>query len=603
MGMHHSDSIGIEKDKFESLLGESAHLVMEDLYHFSVLRRMGEIVSMAGSFQEVCSDLCRIMLEELPLQRIALIMEMAEDELEVITSQSRWSEGESDGRGWSTKDRIQIGEGDDTPFHRAWNSNRPWVEDLQAQEKDDTLRFVGIPFSCLGKRGILCMLGSANRPVDSRDYALWTLLSNQITLVLEAISLLEQERRWSNVLEERVRERTSDLEEAHGELIRTRDQLIRSEKLKALGQMASGIAHDFNNVLATILGYCQLYIPKAKEPDLLKCMQVIEQAAWDGAATVRRVQEFAGVSRTRSTVERVSVNRLLREVREITRPRWRDQAQKEGRTVHFELNLAEVPHVMGHAGELREALANIIFNGLDAMPVGGTIHTSTRVVDSTVEVIVADTGEGIQKEDLPQIFDPFFTTKGLGHSGLGLSTSYGIVHRHNGEIQIESDVDQGTTVRVQLPVTSSERTSPAVGEVPSDVDVEDSSARILIIEDEPSVREILDNILKSKKHEVQAAASGREGLETFRTHPFDLVITDLGMPEMSGWEVAQKIRENDQSIPIILMTGWGMEISPEEWQDRGISTVIPKPFQAKDILATVARLLMENKSKSSADEP
>ena len=230
----------------------------------------------------------------------------------------------------------------------------------------------------------------------------------------------------------------------------SQQRIIRTERLRALGEMAGGVAHDFNNVLAVVVGRAQLLQRQIDAPDLRRQLEIIEHVAQDGAQTVRRIQEFARMRRTRPW-QHVDVNEVVREVVEATRPRWGDQAQARAVTYAMSLDLSPVPPVTGDPAELRETFLNLLFNALDAMPQGGTMTFSTtpRV---TAWSAWSDTGVGMSEAVRQRCFEPFFTTKAEHGTGLGLSIVYGIVTRHGGEIEVSSRPGEGSRFTVRLPV-------------------------------------------------------------------------------------------------------------------------------------------------------
>jgi CheY-like chemotaxis protein len=244
---------------------------------------------------------------------------------------------------------------------------------------------------------------------------------------------------------------------------------------------------------------------------------------------------------------------------------------------------------MGNPSELREVLTNIIFNAVDAMPEGGKLTIATQPqAEGWVEVRIADTGIGMTEEVKKRIFDPFFTTKGVTNSGLGMSVSYGIIKRHGGEILIESELGKGTTFIIHLPTGYGEEET-AVKEV---TPIKESrQARILVIDDEDSVRDILSRMLKTKGHQVVVASNGEEGIEQFRSQPFDLVFTDLGMPKISGWEVGKTIKGINPKIPIAMITGWGMELDREKMSESGIDLIVSKPFNFDQVIHLVSEAM------------
>ena len=223
------------------------------------------------------------------------------------------------------------------------------------------------------------------------------------------------------------------------------------EKLSALGELASGVAHDFNNTLSGILGRAQL-LQRTDDPEKIKRgLDIIIKTAEDGAKTVKRIQDFARQRRDHD-FELVSIDQILLDASEITRPRWKNCAEASNIHITLNLQIGSNAMVMGDDSELREVLVNMVFNAIDAMPEGGTLSLSTRTVGDSVMIKVVDTGVGMYPEVRSRIFDPFFTTKGKAGLGLGLAVSFGIIRRHGGNIEVESQYGKGTEFRITLPL-------------------------------------------------------------------------------------------------------------------------------------------------------
>ena len=383
----------------------------------------------------------------------------------------------------------------------------------------------------------------------------------------------------------------SDLKQTLQELRQAQDQVVQAEKLRAMGEMASGVAHDFNNVLAVVLGNIQLLLHQLDHlspEEIREGLRVIERSSKDGAETIRRMQEFTGVRRDREFVT-LSFDEIITEVVGITQPRWRDQTQKKGIQVRLTTQLGDIPMLMGNPSELREVLTNIIFNAVDAMPKGGELMITTQPqTEDWVEVRIADTGIGMTEEVKRRVFDPFFTTKGVTNSGLGMSVSYGIIKRHGGEILIESELGKGTSFIIHLPTGYGEEEAVVKEVTPVK---ESRQARILVIDDEDSVRDVLSRMLKAKGHQVAVASNGEEGIERFRSEPFDLVFTDLGMPKLSGWDVGRTIKTINPKVPIAMITGWGVELDRQKLNENGIDLSIAKPFNFDQVINLVCEAM------------
>ncbi len=384
---------------------------------------------------------------------------------------------------------------------------------------------------------------------------------------------------------------------------RIREQFAQIEKLSALGELASGVAHDFNNTLAGILGRAQLMM-RTNDPEKIKRgLHLIIQSAEDGAKIVKRIQDFARQRRDHDFAP-LSVDQLLFDVSEMTRPRGKDRAEAANVQINLNLNANCHAPVMGDASELREVLVNMVFNAVDAMPAGGTLTLTACEVEGAVEISVGDTGTGMSAEVRTRIFDPFFTTKGKAGLGLGLAVSYGIISRHEGTIKVESEAGRGTSFRIRLPIAQGaaaksfaktvNEDANAVAAAPHRVEAsavvaspaslaDSTRAKILVVDDELMVRELLRDILESQDCEVITASGGREALHSFDQTSFDAIFTDIGMPGMSGWEFARAIRERDAAIPIAVITGWGEAVGSTEQKAAQVNWIITKPFSDERI--------------------
>ncbi|HXH21752.1 MAG TPA: response regulator [Dehalococcoidia bacterium] len=331
-------------------------------------------------------------------------------------------------------------------------------------------------------------------------------------------------------------------------------QLNQSEKLTALGQLAGGIAHDFNNLLQAILGYAQLMKQNLSDSELVRrSLQVLESAALDGSETVRRIQQFARLRPDEQLVP-VDLNRVVHEALAIIRPRWDEKVAHENRRLDLRLDLGSVPPVNGRPAALTESLTNLFLNAIDAMPEGGVLSVSTRTEGGQAVVQVADTGIGMSEAVRRRIFEPFFSTKGEGGSGLGLAMVYSIVKRHGGEIRVDSEPGRGAIFTLTFPAATDQRREP---NGPDPVGPR-RRARVLVVDDDPQVLRVLDETLQSLGHTVSALPSGPAALAAYQPGRFDVVLTNVGMAGMNGWEFAERLRARDARVPLLFITGWGL---------------------------------------------
>jgi GAF domain-containing protein/CheY-like chemotaxis protein len=445
---------------------------------------------------------------------------------------------------------------------------------------------IGMPYCLIvpmtaGDRvlGVLS-LRSPDRPFTEADERLIANIAQLAALMLRSARLYEERSR------------------AFGELASAQDQLVRTEKLRALGEMASGVAHDFNNVLASILGRAQLLLERIQDVKLRRWLQVIERAAMDGARTVRRLQDFTGIRRDQPAVA-VDLNQVVQEVLEATESTWRQDARRRGVEIEVLTDLADrLPQIAGDPAELREAFTNLVLNAVDAMPKGGQLTLRTSVPDGQVMIEVIDTGTGIPEPIRQKIFDPFFTTKGPKGTGLGLSMAYGILARHSGRITVESEEGRGTTFRLSFPPSDQ---VAAVAAEPTPAAASTVSLRCLVVDDEEEVAEVVADILTTAGHVAVIAASGQAAVDLFSADPFDLVFTDLAMPGMTGWQVARAVKAKAPEVAVVMMSGFGVEVEPAELRNNGVDLVLSKPLQIKDVLRAVATIQRADRGRGEAE--
>ena len=379
------------------------------------------------------------------------------------------------------------------------------------------------------------------------------------------------------------------LEAAHKDLAMARDELARSERLMVQGELASGVAHDINNILCLIAARADLLKLQGLPPQATASVDAIRQAVDDGIAVVQRMTQFAGRQRRQELVV-LDLNSLVDDALEMTRPRWQPLSKSTGSAIRVRFKPGPTSSVMGVPSELREVLVNLVMNAVDAMPSGGEIAVQTSQDGQWATIAVSDTGCGISPDVRQHIFDPFFTTKGEGGSGLGLWVCQGIVARHGGDIQVESQLGKGSCFKVRLPVARS-----VVQDAPKETS--DSRPSILVVDDEAGLAETLKLSLEMAGYRVVFSVDPRRALEIFRTDPTDLVITDLRMPGMTGWELAAEIKRSSPSTPIIAMTGWPVDLIRDGQRASDMETIIQKPYRANELRAKVAKVLAQKRTK------
>jgi signal transduction histidine kinase len=407
-------------------------------------------------------------------------------------------------------------------------------------------------------------------------------------------------QRLTHELEDRVLMRTRELELSNEALRQAQQALIQQERLRALGQMASGIAHDINNAISPIALYTESLLEHEPNlsPEARDRLVTIQRAIDDVAQTVARMREFYRPREPAVEQSDVALNQLAQQVIELTRARWSDQPQRRGIMIELKTSLAaDLLDVRGADNEVRDALTNLIFNAVDAMPNGGVIEVRTSMPAVSergaparqVWLEVSDTGIGMDEETRRRCLEPFFTTKGERGTGLGLAMVYGMAQRHGCALEIDSKPGAGTTIRLVFPVSAAALSSTAKAPAPQPTT---RSLRILVVDDDPVLNESLRSTLQADGHHVTVAGGGQAGIDAFRSarqtpEPFDIVITDLGMPYVDGHQVVESVRATTPDTPIIMLTGWGQadnERAPH------VDRLLSKPPRLHELRTALAEL-------------
>ncbi|MEQ8473998.1 MAG: PAS domain S-box protein [Marinoscillum sp.] len=395
----------------------------------------------------------------------------------------------------------------------------------------------------------------------------------------------------------------SDLQRAYDDLRQTQQAVMQQERLRALGQMSSGIAHDINNAISPIALYTETILENEHglSENGRKYLEIIQQAIEDVSQTVARMREFYRKREPEITLGEVNLNKLIKQVMDLTRAKWSNIPQEKGTVINMQLDLLpEIPAVLGIEGELREAFTNLVFNAVDAMPDGGQLTIRTNLTEKPfdpkharfgrfVVMELEDTGIGMDEETRKKCLEPFYTTKGERGTGLGLAMVYGAIKRHNADMEIDSTLGKGTVIRLIFSIPVHKQVENVIG---GRVNIVPSLKKILIIDDDPLLLRSLNDSLNNDGHVIVTASGGEEGIKAFKKAMdngglFDIVITDLGMPYMDGRKVAVKIKEFAPSVPVILLTGWGQSLLDEGDIPPSVDRVLSKPPKLRELRESI----------------
>jgi CheY-like chemotaxis protein len=395
-------------------------------------------------------------------------------------------------------------------------------------------------------------------------------------------------------LEKLVQKRTEQLEHETIEKLKLKDQLMQSQKMEAIGQLAGGVAHDFNNQLGGIIGSAELIKHNTDNEKINKYSNMILNAAQSSANLTKQLLAFA--RKGKETSMPVDLNRIIVQISELLQ-----------RSLDKKINIIQDFDIcntftIGDPAQLENALLNIAINAGHAMPDGGTLTFNTCIVElsdedmkrfnieerTCAQIKVSDTGTGMPQEVMERIFEPFFTTKDKDKgTGLGLSATYGAIQQHSGHISVESTLGEGTTFTLLLPSSQEKTIFNNVDNKIADI----SSSRILIIDDEPIILFTVSEILRELGCQVETAEDGPKGIEIYEKNPdlFDIIILDKIMPRMNGLEVFYKLREIKDDVKVILASGYSEE-QAQQILDSGVKAFIRKPYT----MATLTKVLAEH---------
>jgi PAS domain S-box-containing protein len=377
------------------------------------------------------------------------------------------------------------------------------------------------------------------------------------------------------------------------------EALVRSERLSALGEMASGVAHNYNNLLQMIIASGEAALAKMEAGRIREARDSVKrilEAGRRGADTVRRIKDFTDVG-SGQIAQKIpfDIGELLQEAVDLTRPLWKDPQNSGKYLLHLEKPVGCM--VNAKASEIYEVLINLIKNAIEAMPDGGKLRIFNRITDSHIHLYIRDNGCGIAENNLERIFEPFFTTKGSKSSGLGLPSSYGIIKRNQGEMTVESLSGKGTCFCVTLPLADGLVKQTVIDIIP----VRYKKIRFLLIDDEINILKAMEMFFEDTEIDLITANKASECIKTLeKTNP-DVILCDLGMDDLNGWEVGKAVKDYYEKkgvnkVPFILYTGLDKPLDSQKLIESGIDKVVTKPVSCEQLERIIQEIVSCNPS-------
>jgi len=378
---------------------------------------------------------------------------------------------------------------------------------------------------------------------------------------------------------------------------RTDEIMIRAQRLSAAGELSLGISHNLNNILTGILAPAQLLSEAGfEDPEMNRRLETIVTSARRARDLIQRLGRTVREGEE-EVLEPVIVVAAVEEAIQGARPRWHDEASARGVAIQVTTDLEELPPIAGNSSGLHDILLNLLFNAVDAMPDGGEISIRARSISRAVEMSIADTGIGMDEQTQRRIFEPFFTTKTDVGTGLGLATAYATVIRWGGKIEVGSEPAQGTTFTLILPTWDGPLSaadpppdpSPALASQPAELPISPPKTtgpvRILLVEDEAITSLVLADSLRQEGHQVDAFLNSEEALQNFQPGQYDLIMVDLGIPDLSGDQLAQRLKREDSRLAAVLLTGWHLQ--EDDPRLAPFEIYIQKPFDVRRVRRAV----------------
>ena len=584
----------IARDTTDRKLAEAK--VQAQLARLSLLQQITRAIGERQDIQSIFQVVIRTLEEHLPVDFCCICLYDPAGNCLIVTSVGAHSEALATELAMTEQARVEIDE----------NGLSHCVRGRLVYEPD--ISQVQFPFPQRLARGGLNSMVAAPLLVESKVFGVLIAARQQAGSFSSGECEFLRQSSEHVALAAHQAQLYSALQQAYDDLRQTQKAVMQQERLLALGQMASGIAHDINNAISPVALYTESLLEKEPglSPRTRSYLETIQRSVHDVGRTVERMREFYRQREPQLMLAPVDMNLLVRQVVDLTRARWSDMAQQRGIAIGMRTELApDLPAIMGADNEIREALINLIFNAVDAMPDGGPLTLRTRVAQEQgpgseespvrrfVQVEVIDAGIGMDEDTRRRCLEPFFTTKGERGTGLGLAMVYGTMQRHSADIEIESAAGEGTTMRLSFAIP----TTPAAAAVASATVGTVPPLRILVVDDDPLVLKSLRDALEGDGHGVTTADGGQAGIDAFvaaqaRGNPFPVVITDLGMPYVDGRKVSTAVKTAAPGTNVLMLTGWGQRLVAEGDIPPHVDRVLSKPPKLRELREALARCVV-----------
>jgi len=574
---------------------------MKKIHELSIVKRINDALGYVPDMKKVCCSIIDTVRDEINIKYCSLMI--LDRKRNCLILKALWSPKESKVIFYekdSTHYRFKLDEG---IAGKVATSGVPiLVNDVSMDD-----RFVAIQNRKGEIKSLLCMplragdevvgvLNLSHQDVNAfsqDDKHLIHMITNQIAIALKNVYLFKKMQKLNDNLEKRVKARTKELEYINDMLVRTRDQLVHSEKIAALGTLAGGVAHEFNNLLCMMQGYAELAVKMNNIEMFQKATKVVLGASERGKTIAQNLLSFS--KRTESKNDLSSLVEAMEETLILV------ERDIEKDNIKIVRKYSDIPDIMCDVSLIQQVLLNMIINARHAMQEGGGTISISIYQDGKYAVIeITDTGKGIKEEIQKKIFEPFFTTKGVWGddevpgTGLGLSVSLGVIQSHNGKIELDSVDGEGTTFKIKLPLLATKENADITSKSSKKITAKDFSkttASILVVDDEEVIRELLCEMLKLSGHKVKIVSDGGAAIDLCQKESYDIIFVDIMMPGINGVDTVRQIQQINDNTKIAFITGLNMGSKPKSKFDVSGHEVIKKPFKLSEINEVVEKLM------------